>query len=277
MRQLKAVGRPASLPAVWIHRISLPHALSSFEDGWQNRLCTLNLIDAKPDQSSDAFMTTNSAGYLVADFANRFIGGSTLENSAVQEETHFSEHPACTLATLLNEGMQDNEAIQIGGSLRHAATQGYNRSLKFSGRVQPTHPAPTITAMDAHDYIHREPKLNTQQAFIEQLKSTHINRDIGKATAAFTNTEYLKVATGNWGCGAFGGDPVIKLIIQLIAATLAGKQEIRYHSFGDPRINKAFCNKLTVRTDGLTAETSPLCVARSCSAAAATIIRFKRS
>jgi hypothetical protein len=198
-------------------------------------------------------MTTNSDGYLVADFANCYIGGSTLEKSAVQEEIHFSEHPTCTLATLTNTRVRDNEAIQIGHSTRHAITKGYHRKLTFKTRVKPDVAAPTITAMDAKDYIHREPRLTQGQAFLAQLQSEHINRDINKARAAFCNHEIHKVATGNWGCGAFGGDPVIKFIIQVIAATLAGKEELRYHSFGDNRVNTDFCNNFATQTRGLTA------------------------
>lgn len=29
----------------------------------------------------------------------------------------------------------------------------------------------------------------------------------------------IGVATGNWGCGAFGGDPEVKAIIQWLAAS----------------------------------------------------------
>ncbi|NCN42334.1 hypothetical protein GW916_13920 [bacterium] len=35
------------------------------------------------------------------------------------------------------------------------------------------------------------------------------------------NCQDLKVHTGNWGCGAYGGNPVLMLTIQVIAATLA--------------------------------------------------------
>jgi hypothetical protein len=33
----------------------------------------------------------------------------------------------------------------------------------------------------------------------------------------------LKVITGGWGCGAFNGDFTTKLVIQWIAASMAGK------------------------------------------------------
>jgi poly(ADP-ribose) glycohydrolase len=41
------------------------------------------------------------------------------------------------------------------------------------------------------------------------------------------------VSTGNWGCGVFGGDLQHKSIIQWIAASLAGVQNMHYYTFRD--------------------------------------------
>ncbi|XP_022743608.1 poly(ADP-ribose) glycohydrolase 1 isoform X1 [Durio zibethinus] len=40
------------------------------------------------------------------------------------------------------------------------------------------------------------------------------------------------IATGNWGCGAFGGDPELKAIIQWLAASQALRPFITYYTFG---------------------------------------------
>ncbi|CAA2959138.1 poly(ADP-ribose) glycohydrolase 1-like [Olea europaea subsp. europaea] len=40
------------------------------------------------------------------------------------------------------------------------------------------------------------------------------------------------IATGNWGCGAFGGDPEVKAIIQWLAASQALRPFILYYTFG---------------------------------------------
>nr|CAN75808.1 hypothetical protein VITISV_004629 [Vitis vinifera] len=42
----------------------------------------------------------------------------------------------------------------------------------------------------------------------------------------------IGVVTGNWGCGAFGGDPELKTIIQWLAASQALRPFISYHTFG---------------------------------------------
>lgn len=43
------------------------------------------------------------------------------------------------------------------------------------------------------------------------------------------------IATGNWGCGAFRGNPKLKVLIQLMAAAVAGRS-IVYFTFGDTKL-----------------------------------------
>jgi len=49
---------------------------------------------------------------------------------------------------------------------------------------------------------------------------------------AKTSYKFDTFATGNWGCGAFGGDIPLKAMLQWIACSIAGKH-IRYFTFGD--------------------------------------------
>ncbi|KAL3583321.1 hypothetical protein D5086_014382 [Populus alba] len=42
----------------------------------------------------------------------------------------------------------------------------------------------------------------------------------------------IGIATGNWGCGAFGGDPELKSIIQWLAASQALRPSVSYYTFG---------------------------------------------
>ena len=44
------------------------------------------------------------------------------------------------------------------------------------------------------------------------------------------------LATGNWGCGAFRGDPELKAVLQWVAASVAGCPAVVYHTFGDKRV-----------------------------------------
>ena len=46
------------------------------------------------------------------------------------------------------------------------------------------------------------------------------------------------VATGNWGCGAFGGDPQLKSMLQWMAVSAAGRAEMIYFPFSDKRMEQ---------------------------------------
>ena len=44
------------------------------------------------------------------------------------------------------------------------------------------------------------------------------------------------IATGNWGCGAFGGDPQLKALIQWIAASCGDAPFLHYYTFGNDNL-----------------------------------------
>mmetsp|Transcript_47 Transcript_47/g.52 ORF Transcript_47/g.52 Transcript_47/m.52 type:complete len:154 (+) Transcript_47:1260-1721(+) len=57
-----------------------------------------------------------------------------------------------------------------------------------------------------------------------------------KDAAVMTPKQYAfdTFATGNWGCGAFGGDIPLKAMLQWIGCSEA-KKKVLYHTFGDNR------------------------------------------
>ncbi|KAK6930406.1 Poly (ADP-ribose) glycohydrolase (PARG), catalytic domain, partial [Dillenia turbinata] len=55
----------------------------------------------------------------------------------------------------------------------------------------------------------------------------------GKNNGYVDHQDEIGIATGNWGCGAFGGDPELKAIIQWIAASQALRPSISYFTFGE--------------------------------------------
>ncbi|VDI64122.1 Hypothetical predicted protein, partial [Mytilus galloprovincialis] len=46
------------------------------------------------------------------------------------------------------------------------------------------------------------------------------------------------IATGNWGCGAFGGDPQLKAMLQWMAASYAGVPYVMYYTFHNDKLIK---------------------------------------
>lgn len=142
---------------------------------------------------------------------------------------------------LLFEEMEPYEAILITGAERFSAYSGYANKFDYTGPfVDPNSiddegkRCVNIVAMDAiiagHDGDEFSPKL--------------INRDINKAFVAFSaNTsmdkdkEKTPVASGNWGCGAFGGNKELKTLIQWLAASMADRP-LHYHTFNSAQLAK---------------------------------------
>jgi len=199
-----------------------------------------------------------SRGCLLADFANMFIGG-VLSGGCVQEEIRFSICPELCVAMIVCPCMLENEAITIVGAEQFSTYTGYARSLRFgetcthqSARDIDGTPFVAITAMDALDYRFADASLPTQMSLKAEL------RELEKAAVAFlpVNDDALKtwpiVATGNWGCGVFGGAVRLKAVLQWLAASEGGRQ-MRYFPFDQnigpeiARISNRFCKaKVTV-------------------------------
>lgn len=63
------------------------------------------------------------------------------------------------------------------------------------------------------------------------------------------SSQYLSaVATGNWGCGAFGGDTRLKALLQIMAASESGR-DVAYFTFGDAELMRDVSDLHTFLTD----------------------------
>lgn len=142
---------------------------------------------------------------------------------------------------LLFEEMEPNEAILITGAERFSTYSGYGNKFDYTGPFIDPNPIDNegrrcvnIVAMDAvvAGYDGDE--------FSQRL----IDRDINKAFVAFSAETSMDkangktpVASGNWGCGAFGGNKELKTLIQWIAASMAGRP-LHYHMFDSTQLAK---------------------------------------
>ncbi len=174
------------------------------------------------------------------DFANRFLGGGVLSGGNVQEEIRFAVAPEHLAAMIVSPMMRHDEAISMHGCETFAATRGYGGTLAHAG---PLHdPAPRLAdgtpdvefvAIDAVDYRRGDPA--------QQYLEASVLRELTKARAGFARdhgvADRRAIATGNWGCGAFCGDPPHKAILQWLAASAEGRA-VRYYSFGDVRVGE---------------------------------------
>ena len=185
--------------------------------------------------TSTGFIETEGAGMLQADFANRFVGGGVLSSGLVQEEIRFTVCPELIASMLFTEVLGDTEVLYMIGAEQFSSYSGYGDTFTFSGRFQDSteldsagRRQTTVVAMDAIRFSRPA----------TQYTADNVNRELNKAFTAFSNdyTDRLTaVATGNWGCGAFNGDCRVKFIIQLLAASVSGR-DVAYFTFGDEEL-----------------------------------------
>eukprot|EP01079_Euglenida_sp_SAG-EU17-18_P011707 gene11707-2129_t len=195
------------------------------------------VIEDTPAHGALSLKLPPCSGHLHADFANQYIGGGALNGGNVQEEILFMIRPECIVSQLLCPRMDTSEAVWITGAERFSNYSGYGGSMEFSvfgfsankkgNHVDPMvdadtgQPEATIVAFDA------------LETGFKQFETSQVHRELIKASAALVNpADNRPFATGNWGCGAFGGDKDLKGLVQWMAASAAGRP-LRYFTFGD--------------------------------------------
>lgn len=189
-------------------------------------------------------------GLLQADFANHVPGGGVLSRGCVQEEIRFAICPELLLSRLLCESLRDNEALIMNGAATFSKYTGYASTFQFAGHHVVPRPTAeeasrgirniSVVAFDAVNYCQG----NFQP--VHQYLVPWQQRDMLKALAAFAGNRLSTlpsassgaIATGNWGCGAFGGDVQLKLVQQWIAASLVNRP-LRYFTFS----NEVLCSE----------------------------------
>ncbi|XP_034414720.1 poly(ADP-ribose) glycohydrolase-like isoform X3 [Cyclopterus lumpus] len=176
-------------------------------------------------------------GMLQVDFANKFVGGGVTSSGLVQEEIRFLINPELIVSRLFTEALDHNECVIITGTQQYSTYTGYAQTYQWDGSHQDTTPrdgwqrrCTEIVAIDALQF----------KNFLEQFKPEKLNRELNKAYCGFARSEQRSqhlaaVATGNWGCGVFGGDARLKALLQMLAAAEAGR-DVAYFTFGDSQL-----------------------------------------
>ncbi|EPY34122.1 poly(ADP-ribose) glycohydrolase [Angomonas deanei] len=191
----------------------------------------------------------NDVESLQVDFANKVIGGGVLGAGCVQEEVRFVISPQLLLSRLVCEVLLDNEAVLLSGAAQYSDYIGYASSFRFQDRRHPgtiLSGVPTTTDLPRGNgkiqdiCVVAVDAINFSGNVEDQYLASYILREVRKAFVGFHGPSAEKatcklgnsgpIATGNWGCGAFGGDVELKVLIQWIAASEA-KRPVRYYVF----------------------------------------------
>ncbi|XP_061989385.1 poly(ADP-ribose) glycohydrolase 1-like isoform X2 [Rosa rugosa] len=192
-------------------RISYPKA-----EFWSNSVIPLCRFEVH----RSGLIEDQSSGALEVDFANKYIGGGALHRGCVQW---------CRYAS----------------SFRFSGDYVDERDADSFGRRKTR-----IIAIDAlcspgmkqykQELILRETNkafcgFLHQSKYQEYSRLVRENERLNRDSAMIQSLDYVDdigIATGNWGCGAFGGDPEVKAIVQWLAASQARRPFISYYTFG---------------------------------------------
>mmetsp|Transcript_37902 Transcript_37902/g.82141 ORF Transcript_37902/g.82141 Transcript_37902/m.82141 type:complete len:213 (+) Transcript_37902:134-772(+) len=140
-----------------------------------------------------------------------------MTGDAAMEEILFLVKPELMVAMALQNRMVDEEAIIVGGAIKYSRVKGFGSSFEFDGDGDVSLPPSNVVAIDA---IRGGGPAMTEPALL---------RDMNKARIAFDGAH--EVATGHWGCGAFGNNHDLMFLKQWLAATAAGVTRMYYHDF----------------------------------------------
>ncbi|XP_004680710.1 PREDICTED: poly(ADP-ribose) glycohydrolase isoform X1 [Condylura cristata] len=192
----------------------------------------------------------NGQGMLQVDFANRFVGGGVTSAGLVQEEIRFLINPELIVSRLFTEVLDHNECLIITGTEQYSEYTGYAETYRWarshedkSERDDWQRRGTEIVAIDALHF----------RRYLDQFVPEKIRRELNKAYCGFlrpgVSSENLSaVATGNWGCGAFGGDARLKALIQILAAA-AAERDVVYFTFGDSELMRDIYSMHTFLTE----------------------------
>lgn len=195
--------------------------------------------------NSGQCMFKHGCDYSMVDFANKFLGGGVLNSGCVQEEILFVICPELIIGKLITERLMDTDAVLITGAEQFSEYTAYSDAFKWAGNYQDNLPRDRLgrrmrqtIAMDA---LYFSPK-----AISSQYEKEKIDRELYKAMSAFQGERFLRnrnnlpaVSTGNWGCGVYNGDPYLKTLIQIVAASEMGR-DILYFAFNEEQLRKDY-------------------------------------
>ncbi|TGJ88539.1 hypothetical protein E0Z10_g181 [Xylaria hypoxylon] len=148
--------------------------------------------------------------------ANRYIG---FGQSATQEEVHAGSSPETCPAVLITPPLGKNQVLVIRGAEAVLNITGQRREIKAIAQdvgVSVDWRQRTMLFMDA-----LELDIEDDEDGLPDLTPENLTREVDKAAIAFSSGVYEVVCSPLWGCGAFGGDPFVKVALLWCAASVA--------------------------------------------------------
>jgi len=210
--------------------------ISEFPD-WENSDVVIpqdSLVDVVGGFDPEAKIEESSPEFAWTNFANKYLGGGVLHRGCIQEQILMMICPEMMVGMQFIAMMLDNESLTISGLERFSNYGGYAASYKWVSDFREDKVVEKeVIAIDAIDFS------DFEEDEEGQWSKHYIFRELNKAYAGFYGCTKPGIASGNWGCGAFEGDPSLKAIMQLIAAS-ATKKQLRYCFFEQKKLVDLF-------------------------------------
>ncbi|KAF5633508.1 poly(ADP-ribose) glycohydrolase [Fusarium tjaetaba] len=183
----------------------------------------VNLLDAHTSNTHNPEVQGEGGAAVVS--SNKVIG---FGQSATQEEIFVGIAPEAYPVVLVAPHLTDDTVITVSGARAMVDMKGQRRNIEWT--IRPTPPSGDfgewrkswrggrLVFMDALEMDMLE---HSEDTGLPDLSHENIDRELNKAANGFSSYKGNSVFTGLWGCGAFGGDPGVKLLILWLAAGAA--------------------------------------------------------
>jgi poly(ADP-ribose) glycohydrolase len=204
------------LDTIVIYRVRGCESISTRIPLEETRLSPIEVICVEEHTAGpEQYVAQGPRGAMVVA-SNKMIG---FGQSATQEEVIIGISPEACPAVLVTLPLEDDETLSIDGSRAMLTVTGERRDIRWKEYEPAIRDLPSgkLLLMDA-----LEMDLADTTKGLADLDEGNVDREIRKAATAFTSPDHDIIWTGLWGCGAFGGNPAVKMVILWIAASVAG-------------------------------------------------------
>ncbi|KAJ4015715.1 hypothetical protein NW752_006636 [Fusarium irregulare] len=176
----------------------------------------INYLDVHTSDTHHPHVQGQGGAVVVS--SNKVIG---FGQSATQEEIFVGIAPEVYPVVLVAPHLTDDTVITVSGARAMVDVRGQRRNVEWNTRMTNNSKGGRLVFMDAleMDMVERSSGNDLPDLYPE-----NIDRELNKAINGFTSYNGHSIFTGLWGCGAFGGDPGVKLMILWLAAGAADVQ-----------------------------------------------------